>query len=135
MNSQNDTSLDIELRGLSEQIQQYLLGKSRDLESLSTDDTAINGKYIQVDATEWNYIPKPQPPQPETAYINARNIALEITQKYPGLPELPQLYESKPIIRLQGLLEWCIKAQKVMDEAAFLNQQDKFGFHPKRPTK
>jgi len=105
MDTQNDTSLDIELEDLSEKIRQYLSGKSGALlERLSTDGTAIKSKYILVDATQWGYNPEPQQ---ETAYINARDIALAIKRKYP-LPKLPQPHESNPIISLQCLLEWCI---------------------------
>jgi hypothetical protein len=96
--------LDIELKDLAEKIRQYLSGIKYAFETNFSPE-----EYIEIDRTEWNYIPKPIEPEQETAiYINARNIAREIKQKYPGLTELPPLCESNPKIGLQALSEWCI---------------------------
>jgi len=92
----NDTSLDIELKDLSEKIRQYL----------SLEPEGEN----YYDSAEWNFLPKPLKDsfteKDKATYINLRNLALEIKQKYPGLTKLH--YEPNPIIGLQDLWEWCI---------------------------
>jgi hypothetical protein len=95
--------VNIALKGLSEKIRRYLSGECEAYKPFFTLDS-VKGRLLTQDEDGISYI---LDPDFEVAYKDARNLALELKQTYPGLPKLPS-YISNPIVGLQGLLEWCI---------------------------
>lgn len=94
----------ISLKNLSEKIRQYLSGE--DVPDKPFYLTGMKGRLQLGPDGDLKVIPAPDY---EATYKKARDEALELKQGYSDLPKLPP-YQSKPIIGLQDLLEWCIDA-------------------------
>ncbi len=92
----------ISLKNLSEKIRQYLSGE--DVPDKPFYLTGMKGRLQLGPDGDLKVIPAPDY---EAIYKKARDEALELKQGYSDLPKLPP-YQSKPIIGLQDLLEWCI---------------------------
>jgi len=126
-------SASISLKNLSKKIHQYLSG-----EDVPDKPVRLNSMKSRL-ALGPEGLVEVSDPDYEAAYKNARNLALELKRKYPGLPKLPP-YNSNPITGLQDLLEWCIDTGHLQQQANLANsepaetdsQKNKFGFHSKR---
>ena len=119
-------SANIPLKSLSEKIRRYLSGKD-------VPDKPLNSMKGRLQLTPDGLQTVPDPDY-EAAYKEVWNLALELKQKYPGLPKLP-LSESNPVVGLQYLLEWCIDTGHLQQQADFFKEEEakrgKGGFRKK----
>jgi hypothetical protein len=106
------------IKDLSEKIRRYLSGE--DVPDKPYSLSTLKGRLLL--ASDGLTVSKD--PDYEAAYKNARNLALELKEKCPGLPKLPPC-KSNPITGLQDLLEWCIDTGHSQQQADLASTRQK----------